>query len=95
MPTKRTRTPRNARALVTDAARAHYRAALQLQARYFTCIESETDCGRAIGGVHCAECQLYRKRSTALRAELRLKPWEADPLIDPAHELVQELHRGD
>ena len=95
MPTKRRKTPRGQRLRVTDAAREHYRAALPLQARYHACIESETDCGRAIGGVHCTECQQYIRHSQGLRAELRLKPWEADPLIDPAHELVQEMHRAD
>jgi hypothetical protein len=94
MATKRTRKTRDQRARVTEAAREHYRAALPLQARYYACIESERDCGRAIGGVHCTECQQYREHSQAMRAELRLKPWEADPLNDPAHELVQELHRA-
>lgn len=94
MPTKRTRKTRDQRTRVTDEAVQAFKTATALRERYSECIDSDDERPCAIGGGHCAECLTYLQAVRELRAELRLKPWEVDPLTaGDADELRLELCR--
>jgi hypothetical protein len=94
MPTKRTRKTRDQRARITDEAVRAFKTAQALHERYVECIASDDERPCAIGGGHCAECRTYLSAAMDLRAALRLKPWEVDPLTaGDVDELRLELCR--
>lgn len=80
MPTKRTRRSRTAELVITQAAVDAFRRALPLQDQYVDCLTSENECKRAPKGQHCPECTTYLDACRTLAAELRLRPWQPDPL---------------
>jgi hypothetical protein len=89
---KRTKRGRHLSAAVTDEAVVHFREALARQDQYIGCMRGEVLCPRQTRCQSCAEYLEHVRRSAA---ELRRKPWEADPLIDEIplrDELLRRLH---
>ncbi|WP_373054600.1 hypothetical protein [Thioalkalivibrio sp.] len=93
MATKRTRRTRNQVAGVTPEAVGHFREAMARQDRYLACMTGEIRC--IDERQRCAECLEYLEHVRALKRELRLRPWEPDPLTDdcPAREELMRRSR--